>query len=349
MAQYRFTNYWIGQEPTGPGRSPTLNQMPSYVDVAPLAFVTIDQNYNLDFSFLTQQNSAATIQGWIKQIRAQGTKVLLSIISDAFGKIPNPTSFAAQVKAAVTAWGVDGVDIDFEPPGPSNNVLTVLSAIRSALGSQALMTAPVYSAWLGMLSFLTKFAAPLNYLTTMDYTPYPGFATTTSWFNQYAGAIGGPQKLAIGISCMGPPQPASNNFTPLADVKSLCAWQPAGGVKKLGAMLYTFSYDIQTRPGSGTGYPNGTWTSTINQYLPAAGSAAGKKAAGKRVAKPSSKNAGKKPASKAATKAKPKVKLANKKSAAKGSARKKVTARKPAKKRPSNKGPVKSRRTAKRR
>jgi hypothetical protein len=37
----------------------------------------------------------------------------------------------------------------------------------------------------------------------MDYTPYPGFATTTSWFNQYAAAIGGPQKLAIGISCMG--------------------------------------------------------------------------------------------------------------------------------------------------
>lgn len=330
MAQYRFTNYWIGQEPTGPGQSPTLNQMPSYVDVAPLAFVTIDQNYNLDFSFLTQQNSAATIQGWIKQIRAQGTKVLLSIISDAFGKIPNPTSFAAQVKAAVTAWGVDGVDIDFEPPSASNNVLTVLSAVRSALGSQALMTAPVYSAWLGMLSFLTKFAAPLNYLTTMDYTPYPGFATTTFWFNQYAGAIGGPQKLAIGISCMGPPQPASNNFTPLADVKSLCAWQPAGGVKKLGAMLYTFSYDIQTRPGSGTGYPNGTWTSTINQYLPAAGSASGKKAAGKRVAQGRGRKPAKKSAAKRVAKTSSSKPMRPKKSATKKPTTKKTTARKSA-------------------
>lgn len=328
MAQYRFTNYWIGQEPTGPGQSPTLNQMPSYVDVAPLAFVTIDQNYNLNFSFLTQQNSAATIQGWIKQIRAQGTKVLLSIISDAFGKIPNPTSFAAQVKAAVTAWGVDGVDIDFEPPSANNNVLTVLSAIRSALGSQALMTAPVYSAWLGMLSFLTKFAAPLNYLTTMDYTPYPGFSTTTSWFNQYAGAIGGPQKLAIGISCMGPPQPASNNFTPLADVKSLCAWQPAGGVKKLGAMLYTFSYDIQTRPGSGTGYPNGTWTSTINQYLPAAGSAAGKKALGKRVAQGTGRKPPKKSAAKRVAKKSTSKPMRPKKSATKKPTTKKTTARK---------------------
>jgi len=294
MGQYRFTNYWIGQEPTGPGQSPTLNQMPSYVNVAPLAFVSINPSYQLDFTFLTQQNSAATIQSWTRQVRAQGTKVLLSINSDAFGQIPNASAFAQQVQSAVKTWGVDGVDIDFEPPYASDTVLNVVGAIRSALGSNALMTAPIYSAWLSssMLAFLTKFAAPLDYLTTMDYTPYPGFATTTSWYNTYAKAIGTPQKLAIGISCMGPPQPASNNFTPLADVKRLCQWQPPGGVNKLGAMLYTFSYDIQTRPGSGTDYPNGTWTSTINQSLPPAqASTVKKKPVPKRSAKPAAKKA----------------------------------------------------------
>jgi hypothetical protein len=33
-------------------------------------------------------------------------------------------------------------------------------------------------------------------------------------------------------------------------------------------MLYTFSYDVKTRKGSGTGYPNGTFTATIHQNLP---------------------------------------------------------------------------------
>ena len=74
-----FTNYWIGEEPTCPGHSPTLNQMPPYVDVAPLAFIGITDDDQLDFSFLTQQNSAATIQGWIKTVRSQGTKVFSSI------------------------------------------------------------------------------------------------------------------------------------------------------------------------------------------------------------------------------------------------------------------------------
>jgi hypothetical protein len=33
-------------------------------------------------------------------------------------------------------------------------------------------------------------------------------------------------------------------------------------------MLYTSSYDVKTRKGSGTGYPNGTFTETIHENLP---------------------------------------------------------------------------------
>ncbi|MBZ5532538.1 MAG: hypothetical protein LAO20_13990 [Acidobacteriia bacterium] len=275
MNPEQFTSYWIGQEPTGPGHSPTLNQMPAYVDVAPLAFVGITSDDQLDFNFLTQQNSAATIQGWIKTVRAQGTKVLLSINSQQFAAIKDPSSFAQTVQNAITEWGVDGIDIDFEPPFQSPTLITVVKQLRSTLGSGTLMTAPVYSAWTGMLNFLGQFADSLDYLTTMDYTGYPGFDTTIQLFNQYAKAIGGPEKLAIGISCMGPPQPASNNFTPLADVIKLCQWEPSQGHKQ-GAMLYTFSYDIKTRPikgkpPSGTGYPDGTWTKTIHEKLPSAG------------------------------------------------------------------------------
>ena len=268
-----FTNYWIGQEPTGPGKSPTLNQMPPYVNVVPLAFVNVDENDQLDFGFLCQQNSAEVIQGWIKQVRANGTKVILSILSSRLGTIADPSAFADSVASAVDAWGVDGVDLDYEPPTYSSTLITVTNQLRQTLGTDAVITAPIYSAWLELLGqqpdFLREFAGPLTYLTTMDYTPYRGFEETTALFVEYAKAIGTTSqpaygKLAIGMSCMGPP--ASNNFTPLDDVVKLCRWEPDGGQKN-GAMLYTFSYDIKSRPKSGTGHPDGTWSRTIHENL----------------------------------------------------------------------------------
>lgn len=159
-----FTNYWIGEEPTGPGHSPTLNQMPPYVDVAPLAFIGITDDDQLDFSFLTQQNSAATIQGWIKTVRSQGTKVLLSINSQQFASIQDPSGFAQTVQSAITEWGVDGIDIDYEPPSQEQTLITVVKQLRTTLGSGVILTAPVYSAWLGMLDFLGQFADSLDYL-----------------------------------------------------------------------------------------------------------------------------------------------------------------------------------------
>ena len=33
-------------------------------------------------------------------------------------------------------------------------------------------------------------------------------------------------------------------------------------------MLYSFSYDVETREGSGTGYPDGTFTRAIEANLP---------------------------------------------------------------------------------
>ena len=79
VATETFVAYWIGQEPTPP--SPGLDQMPAYVDVAPLAFVNVDSSGELDFDFLCTTNSADTIKGWIKDVKANGnTKVLFSIM-----------------------------------------------------------------------------------------------------------------------------------------------------------------------------------------------------------------------------------------------------------------------------
>jgi hypothetical protein len=267
MSTETFINYWIGQEPTPP--SPALDTMPAYVNVVPLAFVTINDNWQLDFGFLCTTNSASTIQGWIKTVRANGSQVLLSINDQKIAEVPDVDAFVQNVVQNVVEWGVDGVDIDFEPPYESDTVLQVTSALRpalrQALGREPLLTAPIYAPWAGMPQFLRRFAAELDFVTTMDYTPYPGFQGTISLVEQYAAAIGSPEKVAIGVSCMGPPD--SGDFTPLADVERLCKWEPAGGTKK-GVMLYTFSYDVQTRAAGGTGYPDGTFTRTIHDNLP---------------------------------------------------------------------------------
>jgi hypothetical protein len=264
-----FVNYWIGQEPTPP--SPTLDTMPAYVDVAPLAFVNIDENYELNFDFLCTTNSAATIQGWIKTVRANGTKVLFSINDLRLGSVPDVGAFVDNVVQNALEWGVDGIDFDYEGWGaePSPTVIEVAKALRpamaKALGTEPYFAAPVWTEWIGHDDYLKAFAAELDLVTTMDYTPYSSYDDTITNAQGYIDMIGTPEKLAIGVSTMGPPD--SGDFTPLDDVERLCKWEPASG-RKAGIMLYTFSYDVETRKGSGTGYPDGTWTKAIEANLP---------------------------------------------------------------------------------
>jgi Glycosyl hydrolases family 18 len=272
MSNEVFINYWIGQETNPP--SPTLRQMPAHVTIAPLAFVHIDtSNWQLDFRFLTQTFSAETIQGWIKTVQANGTKVLLSIIGQELGSVPasEQAGFVANVAQNVTAWGVDGLDLDYEPPEDSTTLVPLIQALRAALPKGSVFTAPIFQPWISTPKLLRALAGAVDYITTMDYSKYPGYDKTIQLCTSYAEIIGGWSQLAIGISCMGPPE--SGNFTPLDDVVKLAAYVPPGGVKG-GAMLYTFSYDVTSRKGgnlypqAGTGQPDGTWTQTIEKNLP---------------------------------------------------------------------------------
>ena len=270
MSTEIFINYWIGQETSPP--SPTLDEMPACVTIAPLAFVTIDPaTYELDFGFLTQTFSAEEIQGWTKTVQANGTKVLFSINDQLLGAIPaaNQAAFVANVAQNVAEWGVDGLDFDYEPPSDTQTLIPLIQALRAALPAGSVFTAPIYHPWLGYPKLLAELADAVDYISTMDYTPYPGYAHTIEWCGKYADAIGGWSKLVIGTSCMGPPPPASRNFTPLEDVKRLANYAPVSG-PKAGAMLYTFSYDVPSRNDgtTGTGEPDGTWTDAIAEYLP---------------------------------------------------------------------------------
>jgi hypothetical protein len=212
--------------------------------------------------------------GWMAEIRArqQGTshqtRFTLCVLGGSTVYNQDPATFAGTIKAAVDDWGADGVTIDYEPPAGDDFIVGVVTAIREALGDSALMIAPVYSAWNGV-PYLARFAAPMTYLETMDYSPYPGLRATESGYEGYAKAIGGSGppaygKLLIGVSCE---NPANGNFTPLADVTSMCRYEPRGGTKG-GIMLYTTSYDITARPKGGTGEPDGAFSATIHEDLP---------------------------------------------------------------------------------
>lgn len=275
MGDEIFVNYWIGEQPSPPWKA--LNEMPPGVDVAPLAFVGIGPNWDLDFSFLCKVDSAELIQSWIGDVHANDTKVLFSINDVKLGQVPDVAAFVTGVAQNAAEWDVDGVDLDYEPPylEPNQTLIDVTKALRpalaDALGRAPLVTAPIWGPWSSQPQFLGEFAAELDFVTTMDYTPWPGFDATVSSFADYADAIGAPEKIAIGVSCMGPPPPQPDedyyNFTPLAEVEQLCKWEPRGGTKK-GVMLYTFPYDVKSRTGSGTGYPDGTFTDTIIENLP---------------------------------------------------------------------------------
>lgn len=270
MSSEIYIAYWSGEEPTGPGQSPTLDKAPDYVDVVPLFYVLINTNGTLNFDRLVLHNSETAIKGWMQDIRTRQqnqpkkTKFTLGILGNSFPS-QNPTAFAQTVKSAVDDWGADGVTIDYEPPDGDNKILDVVTAIRAAVGSQAIMTAPIYEAWMAFPDVLQKYGALFDYLETMDYTPYPGESNTISnyeWYAQTIGTAANPayDKIAIGVSCMEPP----NNFTPLADVIDLCKYEPKSGTKA-GIMLYTLSYDVTSH---GSGYPDGTFTKTIHDNLP---------------------------------------------------------------------------------
>jgi hypothetical protein len=262
MGSETFINYWIGEEPTPP--SPTLDQMPAYVDVVPLAFVGIDEStYALDFNFLCKTHPESDIKAAIKVLRANGTKVLFSIQDHRLGTVPDIPAFIEHVVQEVVAWGVDGIDFDFEPPDvPSETLVPVVTALRpalrAALGREPLLTAPIYSPWLDNVALLEAFAAQLDFLTTMDYADAD---TSIDLCQQYINVLQAPEKIAIGMICMSPGQMNS-----VEEVARMSEWE-ATNAKKRGAMLYTFSYDVKEREKGGTGYPDGTYTETIHEKL----------------------------------------------------------------------------------
>lgn len=282
MSEEHFIAYWNGEEPTPP--SPTLDMIPDYVNVVVLFWASINPDGSLNFSSLVKHNSKDTIKGWMQEIRrrqaalglARPTRFTLGILGTEI-ETQDPGRFSLTVKAAFDDWGLDGITIDYEPPsddqGRLDVVIEVVQSIRCMIGTQALMTAPIYDPWLSSPAsdVLPSYAAAFDYIETMDYSPYVGswdVDSTEKQYEKYATAIGphgqpAYEKVAIGVSCM---DWANGNHTPLADVISFCTYEPKNG-KKAGIMLYSSSYDAPGHDSYPYPYP-WKYAKAIHDNLP---------------------------------------------------------------------------------
>ena len=272
--------YWHSENPD-PIYPQPLNNMPPWVDIVPVAFAQITEtppnNYSLNLSTFERYPN---LKDWIQDVRKNGTKVILSIGSDLLGSMSQEgiPGFVDSVMQTVKDWQLDGLDLDYEPPEEAQSLVAVATALRIALVARdpnAILTAPIYNAWLNpplVNQVLPALAPLLDHIMTMDYTSYPGLDTTMGYVTQYETAIGGiKEKIMIGVNCM---DKVHSDFTPLDDVKTYAqnAVEGIGGV-----MLYTFNYDVPVRCvsinggtpfDSGTGQPVNTWLTTIHEvYL----------------------------------------------------------------------------------
>ena len=147
----------------------------------------------------TQDNSVALLQRLVKSAHSSNPskRVKLSIggwtgskyFSQAVSTPGNTAIFVNNIKNAVSTYGVDGVDLDWEYPGvqgagdnaisPSDtaNFLNFLQQLRSTLGPSKLITAavstsPFYlpsSNSTSATSIFNSFGRVLDYITIMNY------------------------------------------------------------------------------------------------------------------------------------------------------------------------------------
>ncbi|KAH7096736.1 glycoside hydrolase [Auriculariales sp. MPI-PUGE-AT-0066] len=159
--------------------------------------------YDIVFFAFAMPNSSSTLtwddggqamlQRLVNAAKASGksTKVVLSIggwtgcywYSQAVSTSANRTKFVNAIVSAINTYGLAGVDLDWEYPnseGAGNphsssdaaNLLSLVTSLRSALGSSAIISAAVpHLPWLGAngdpLTDVSKYAAQMTYVNIM--------------------------------------------------------------------------------------------------------------------------------------------------------------------------------------
>lgn len=223
--------YWQGY--TKSSEAPrSLEETPDGVDVVALAFGVIDKDdpNTITTGFLTSKWTESEIKAGISFLKGQGKKVLISLNGQP--DLPNggwpaldPTTFANNTKAFLTEWNLDGIDLDNEDNyHPGDAFANVIKALRTTLGSDAIISMPVYRGT-DRDAFLSQVRDEIDYVWTMAYwNDFPG---QKALLNAYQGLVGD-DKAGMGVGIPGMTNPGQS--TPWDAVAEMSAYTPQAGV-----------------------------------------------------------------------------------------------------------------------
>ncbi|KAJ7741500.1 glycoside hydrolase [Mycena olivaceomarginata] len=174
----------------------------SKFDILNFAFAVPNSSSTLSWD----DGSQAILKRLVSSARSsgKGTKIVLSVggwggstfFHQVASTAANRATFVSALSSAVSTFGLDGIDIDWEYPndpgagnafGPADaaNLLLILTSLRSALGTSKIISAAVTDLpWIGSngspLTDMSAYAAQMTYANLMNYdifgdwSPAPG-------------------------------------------------------------------------------------------------------------------------------------------------------------------------------
>jgi hypothetical protein len=266
MPDQKFTAFWLGYVPSGPGAGPVLEDTPSYIDTVILAFANLYPSNTTCTGFLQKSNSQDAIRSGIAGIRKDNpdTKILLSLIGTPNPSvgwntgITNPDQFGSWCANLADEWDLDGFDVDNEDLDsfPGQPFVDAVIGMRKAMPDKIItLDSYIFDRDKTVIHDLAKY---VDYINTIAY--FLDFDDMTQLVEQYATVIA-PEKISIGVKSdkVGP----ISQGTSLSETKQLTTWNPSMG-PKYGMTLWNLSSDIKQV----TGEPDGAWTKVIHDNLP---------------------------------------------------------------------------------
>ncbi|PBK85665.1 glycoside hydrolase family 18 protein [Armillaria gallica] len=181
------------------GSFPPENLDYSKFDILLFAFATPNSSSGLAWD----SGSQSILQRLVTSARnsGKGTKIVLSVggwggsywFSQAVSSSANRSTFTNALSSAVSTYGLDGIDIDWEYPNSSGagnphspsdaaNFLSLVQSLRSALGTSKIISAAVpHLPWLGSngnpLTDVSAYAKVMTYVNIMNYDVWGASST----------------------------------------------------------------------------------------------------------------------------------------------------------------------------
>jgi len=212
-----FIGYWLGYAASDAKGYNNIGDIPSYVDVVPVAFALLREKNEINMNFIlstliengkSQKDAKDKIIAEMKKLKQKNpnVKILVSVggwAGNCWELLTTQKEVAAlskNIAAVVTEWGFDGVDLDFEgdrkldpnwplPIGCKSGGDTtdtvkgyIIQSLRSDLDDKVL-TIVTTQDW----PYIQENFNLINWVTTMDYnsgtTAYDNLSATYNEIN----------------------------------------------------------------------------------------------------------------------------------------------------------------------